>query len=411
MTDVVVIGAGPAGLTLGCYLAGFGIRSLILERAHHPRPHVGESLMPATVRIFREIGFLPVMEAADFPRSGGVVYHPGGREVVDLAYAEFPQQGVEQGYTYHVDRSKLDLLLLKHAENQGCRIVQGASVREVVFDADGRATGVQVSVGAQDLLIPAKLVVDAAGRGTKIGRQLRLRRDHPEREQLALHAWFVDVRRGRRDTQHFTHVYFLPGLRGWAWQAPIDGSITSVGLVTSTAHFRESGLDTDRYFAAAMAENEALARAMKRAARINELKGEANFSYALKQVCGDGWLAIGDAAQFIDPVFSSGVSVAMHTARFASERIRAASESGDFSRGTFLPYEDRVVAGAAFWDEFVSLFYALLPVFPRLFRSTEHRRPLLELIQGEVRPAAHRPLLHEMRRIVGELRLENAAAG
>lgn len=400
MSDVVILGAGPAGLTLGCYLAHAGIPCVILEKAHHPRPHVGESLMPATVRIFKEIGFLPIMEAAEFPRSRGVVYHPRGREAIPVAYSEFPQEGIDQEHTYHVDRSKFDLLLLKHAENQGCRIVQGVTAREVAFDEDGFVGGVQTEVGGQQLFFPARVVVDAAGRGTKLGRQLGLRRDHPVLDQFALHAWFFDVDRGKRETQDYTHVFFLPELRGWAWQAPINSEITSIGLVADRTLYQRAHQDIEEFFQSSLTKNKALAKATGAAVRINDLKGEVNYSYQLEQVCGDGWVTIGDAARFTDPIFSSGVSVAMHDARFVAERIQAAVESRDFSRETFFAYEDRARADAAIWDDFIRLFYRLLPSFTKVVESPEHRPSVLRLIQGEVHADMDTHVLESMRKLV-----------
>jgi len=399
----VVVGAGPAGLALGCYLADAGVPCLIVERAHHPRPHVGESLMPATVRVFREIGFLPVVEAADFPHSGGVVYHPQGRDAIPVAYAEFPQSGVEQDYTYHVDRSRFDLLLLKHAENLGCRLLQGVSAREVAFDASGCATGIHVTISDQDVFLPARVVVDGSGRTTKVGRQLGLRRDHPVLDQFALHAWFVDVDRGRRATDLYTHVFFAPELRGWAWQAPINDEITSVGLVADRTLFQESRRDVYDFFEWGLSKNESLAKAMRRAERINDLKGEVNYGYRLEHVCGDGWLAIGDAACFIDPIFSSGVSAALNTARFAAERIRTAIDSGDFSGATFLPYETRLLSGAATWDELVRLFYRLPPALTHVLESPEHRPGALRLIQGDVDGEGTAGVLAEMRDLVRQV--------
>jgi len=400
MSDVVILGAGPAGLTLGCYLADAGIPCVILEKAHHPRPHVGESLMPATVPIFREIGFLPIMEAAEFPRSRGVVYHPRGRESISVAYSEFPQEGVDQDYTYHVDRSKFDMLLLKHAESQGCRIVQGVAARDVTFDDAGFANGVQTDIAGRELFFPARVVVDAAGRGTKLGRQLGLRRDHPILDQFALHAWFFDVDRGKKATRDYTHIFFLPELRGWAWQAPINSEITSIGLVSDRERYQEAHLDVEAFFDSSLKKNKALAKATASATRINELKGEVNYSYQLEQVCGNGWVAIGDAARFTDPIFSSGVSVAMHNARFVAERIQAALDSGDFSRETFFPYEDEVRADAAIWDDFIRLFYRLLPSFTHVVESPEYRSSVLRLIQGEVHAESDAEVLRAMRTLV-----------
>lgn len=398
MTDVVIIGGGPAGLTLGCYLAEAGVPCLVLEREHHPRPHVGESLMPSTVRVLREIGFHDVVEAAGFPRSHGIVYHRGDRKRVEVSYREFPQEGVQQDYTYHVDRAKFDLLLMKHAESLGCQLVEGALVQSALFDGD-YACGVRASVGGSAVEFPAKIVVDAGGRSTRLGRQLSLRRDHPVLDQFGLHAWFVDVDRGKRRTDSYTHIYFIPELRGWAWQAPIDQDITSIGLVADKRAYQESDLEIDDFFVAGLRQNPALAKATARARLLNEIKGEANYSYQLERVAGDGWLAIGDAARFIDPVFSSGVSVAMHTARFAAERIQAAVESRDFSHSTFRPYEDKLLAGAAIWDDFIRLFYRLLPSFTHLLES-EHRAALLRMIQGDVDADSEASVLEEMRALV-----------
>ena len=400
MHDVVIMGAGPAGLTLGCYLAQAGVECLIIEKAHHPRRHVGESLMPATVRVLREIGFHGYVETAGFPRSGGVVYHPEEGFDVTLAYGSFPQEGIDQDYTYHVDRARFDMLLMKHAENLGCRILQGVGVDQVLFDDDGTAVGVQTKVGGQSLDIPARVVVDAAGRATRLGRQLDLRKDHPVFDQFALHTWCVDVARGRSKIESYTHIYFLPEVRGWVWQTPIDDSITSIGLVASRAAYQESELEIEDFFQASLKLNRKLARATSRGSRINDLKGEVNYSYRLDRVCGDGWLAIGDAARFIDPIFSSGVSVAMHGARFAAERIEAAVTSGDVSRSTFMPYEDRLMAGAAIWDDFIRLFYRLLPGFTHLLELPEHREGLVKMIQGDVHGGSDIEVLNEMRALV-----------
>lgn len=400
MRDVVVMGGGPAGLTLGCYLADAGVTPLIVEKLNHPRPHVGESLMPSTVRIMREMGFHDVVDTAGFPRSGGVVYRPAGTDDVVLPYRDFPQEGVEQGYTYHVDRARFDMLLMKHAEAKGCKVVEGVGVDEVLFDDDGRARGVRLSLAGEELEIESRIVVDAAGRSTRIGRQLGLRRDHSVLDQFALHAWFEGVDRGTEATRGYTHVFFLPEVRGWAWHAPIDDDITSVGVVAARARYQAMGLGVVDFFEAALQGNDKLAAATGDAHPVDDLKGEVNYSYSLDRVCGDGWLAIGDAARFLDPVFSSGVSVAMHSARFAAGRIEAALESGDSSRNMFSPYEDIMLSGAAIWDDFIRLFYRLLPSFTHLVESPEHRAAVMRMIQGDVYDRSDTGWLDEMRAMV-----------
>jgi FADH2 O2-dependent halogenase len=400
MVDVVIVGAGPAGLTLGCYLARQGVECLIVEREHHPRPRVGESLMPSTVRVLKEIGFHDLVESAGFPRSGGVVYHPRVGFDVELAYRDFPQEGVDQPHTYQVDRARFDMLLMKHAENLGCRILQGVDVEEFLFDDAGRAGGIRGTFAGEELFVESRIVVDAAGRATRLGRQLDLRQPHTALDQFALHAWCVDVDRGRHRHEAWTHVYFLPEVHGWAWTAPIDREITSVGLVAARSAFKESGLESHDFFQRSLKGNRKLARATRNAGRVNDLKGEVSYSYRLESVCGDGWLAVGDAARFIDPVFSSGVAVAMHGARAAAPRIAAALETGDTSRKAFLDYQDMVFTSAAIWDDFTRLFYRMLPGFTHLLESKEHRPILARMIQGDVTPEAGAEVLEELRSLV-----------
>lgn len=400
MRDVVIMGGGPAGLTLGCYLTDVGVTPLIVEKLNHPRPHVGESLMPSTIRVMREISFHDIVDTAGFPRSRGVVYRPADADDVVLPYGEFPQDGVTQDHTYHVDRARFDMLLMKHVEARGCKIVQGVGADEVLFDESGHARAVRLSVGGGSLEIESRIVVDAAGRSTRIGRQLGLRRDHPVLDQFALHAWFEGVDRGPAATEAYTNIFFLPEVRGWAWHAPIGDDITSVGVVAARARYQAEELGVRDFFDAALQGNEKLVAAMRDARPLNDLKGEVNYSYSLDRVCGDGWLAVGDAARFLDPVFSSGVSVAMHSARFAAGRIEAALESGDTSRDMFSPYEDMMLGGAAIWDDFIRLFYRLLPSFTHLLESSEHRTAVMRMIQGDIYDRSDTAWLDEMRAMV-----------
>ncbi|MGA9533143.1 MAG: FAD-dependent monooxygenase, partial [Anaerolineales bacterium] len=150
MTDVIIIGGGPAGAALGCYLSKLGVSSVILESAHHPRHHVGESMVMSTIRIFDELGFLETMEREGFVHKYGASWHElRGREST-IRFADFPEEGISQDYTYHVDRSRFDHLLLQHARSLGSQVYQGVQVRQVLFDA-GQAVGVRVQLGDQNV--------------------------------------------------------------------------------------------------------------------------------------------------------------------------------------------------------------------------------------------------------------------
>jgi 1H-pyrrole-2-carbonyl-[peptidyl-carrier protein] chlorinase len=383
MYDVIIVGGGPAGATMGSYLSMAGIKNLILEGHNQPRPHVGESLVLSTMRVFAEIGFLDTMEREGFVKKHGAAWRDFKGKEAALHFSEFRQEGIDRDYTYHVDRAKFDLLLLKHAQSLGSEIHQGVQVKRVNFEGDW-AVGVRAKFAGQEIDIPSRVVVDASGRQTLLGRQLKLKQNDPIFNQYAVHGWFENVERGDDTrTADYIHIYFLPVKRGWAWQIPITDKITSVGVVAEREVFQQYKSDSQRYFDTYVQSNTGLARAMAGAVRVNDFKTEGDYSYILDKFCGNGYLMIGDAARFVDPIFSSGVSVAMHSARFAAETIRSALEAGDVSEAALKPYERTLRGGVEIWYEFIRLYYKLLPLFT-LFIQSKYRVEILRLLQGEV---------------------------
>ncbi len=400
MNDVIIVGGGPAGSGLGCYLSLLGIKNTIIERAIHPRPHVGESMVTSTTRNFEDIGFLEVMEKEGFIHKYGASWHaPARKGVFDIQFREFPQAGVNQDYTYHVDRSKMDLLLLKHAESLGSKVYQGVHVKKVLFEGD-QAVGVRAGLCGQEMDIPAKLVVDATGRHTLLGRQLKLLKPDPHFNQFAVHAWFEKVDCGQGERADDIHIYFLEIERGWAWQIPITETVTSVGIVADKKVFKASFEDVEKYFYGHIKSNPDCAAAMRNAKQVNEFKKEADYSYSMKKFVGDGYLCIGDAARFVDPIFSSGCSVALSSAKFASERIKYALDHNDFSAKALQPYEDKLRSGVNIWYEFITLYYKLLPLFTYFIQSKKHRLEVLQLLQGEVYDRQEVPVLDAMRKFI-----------
>ncbi len=401
MTDVIIIGGGPAGSVLGSYLSMAGVSNLIIEKAIHPRPHVGESMVTSTTRAFRDIGFLPVMEENAFPRKYGASWHPTQRKgEFNIEFAEFPQEGIGQDYTYHVDRGKFDHLLLMHARKLGTKVIQGVDVREVLFDENDRASGVRVLVDGVPLDLKAKFIVDASGRNTVLGQQRGLRVKDPIFNQFAVHTWFENLDRGEGKTRDFIHIYFLPVERGWVWQIPITDTITSVGVVAEREVFKQSRQRTEEYFYEHVGMSPDLAAAMENAKQIRDFKAEADYSYAMREFCGNGWMLVGDAARFVDPIFSSGVSIACESARSASGYIVEALRTGDVSREALVPYEVRMKAGVGIWYEFIRLYYKLMHLFTYFIDKPEHRLQVLQLLQGEVYDRAQAPVLDAMREMI-----------
>lgn len=400
MSDVIIIGGGPAGSAMGCYLSRAGIPNAIYESANHPRSHVGESLVTNTTRILDEIGFLETMEREGFVKKYGAAWHaPHNREKVFIEFAEFPLEGIHQPYSYHLDRGRFDLLLLKHAERLGSEVHQGNHVKQVLFE-NGRACGVRVQIGDKEADLPCRVVVDASGRGTLLGNQLRLKRKDPLFNQYAIHAWFDGMDRGDDKTADYIHIYFLPVERGWVWQIPITDTITSVGVVVEKEVFKQSRMDIETYFSTQLHTNLNLAHAMRNARRVNDFKVDGDYSYSMTRLVGDGYLLVGDAARFVDPIFSSGISIALHSVKFAAERIRHAFEIDDYSEATFKPYEERLGRGVEIWYEFIRLYYKLPPLFTYFIQIPQHRLQLFRLLQGEVFDRSEVPVLEAMRKYI-----------
>ena len=400
MNDVIIIGGGPAGAALGSYLSLAGIDNMIIEKAIHPRPHVGESMVPASTLIFKEIGVLEKMDQAGFVRKYGAAWHPpSGSGVLDIQLGEFAEKEVEQPYTYHVERSQFDLLLLKHAESLGSKIYQGVRVNKVLFE-EGYACGVECQIGGQKVKLPARMVVDASGRNTLLGRQLKLMKKDAIFNHFAMYAWFADVDRGDERRADYIHIYFLPTERGWAWQIPISDTITSIGVVTEREQFRQAKEDVEEFFYRHVRSSPDFAHAMRNAKRVNEFKCEGDYSYSMEKFVGNGFMLVGDAARFVDPIFSSGVSVALYSAKFAAERIQKAFESRDFSAAAFQPYEEKLRSAVEIWYEFIRLYYKLQHIFTYFIQNERHRQGVHRLLQGHVYDRREVPVLNEMRKLI-----------
>ncbi|MBL9079946.1 MAG: tryptophan 7-halogenase [Planctomycetes bacterium] len=403
--DVVIVGGGPAGAILGCYLAKAGVRTTIVDKAVHPRRHVGESLLCSTTRVFHEIAFLPVLEQAGFVRKPGATWTrwPGGT-TRSVQFRAMPEVGIDLDYTWHVDRARLDELLLRHAGALGTNVVQGERVASVDFDG-ARATGVRLADGR---VLPARLVVDASGRRALLGTQLDLKRNDPAFDQFTVHNWFEGFDRGPAATAQHAHIHVLPRARSWLWQIPVSDTVTSLGIVTRRQHFPKGDADVAAWFREQLDELPELAERLRRARPVHEFVREGNFSYRLDRLVGDGWLVVGDAAHFVDPLFSSGVSVAAESARLASQPILEALRAGDPTADRFAGWEHRVRAAADRWREFIGAFYRLPPMFFDLLDRDEGRECLRPFLQGEVHGAAADPVLERLRATIAEVAADRA---
>ena len=424
--DVGIIGGGPAGSSLAAYLAKAGLRCVLFESALFPRPHVGESLVPAANRVLAELGLLEKMEAARFPHKYGAAWtstvnerllfehdwgelssSSQGNAHVDIRFDERAMNGFDQPYTYHVDRGKFDLLLLQHAQELGATVYTGIRVRRALLtELDGDPYPQLVyTIGQREVRTSVRLVVDASGRRTLLGNQLKLKVNDPVFNQFALHTWFEGYDRGQFGKADYIFVHFLPISNSWVWQIPITETITSFGVVTQKKHFPKEKKAQAEFFWTCVDSHPTLAAKLRQAKQLRAFQTEGDYSYAMRQFCGDGYILIGDAARFVDPIFSSGVSVALNSARLAGHDIIQAHAQGQlvngvFTRQNFARYEKLLTQGTKNWYEFITLYYRLNVLFTTFIRDPRYRLDILKLLQGDVYEEAEPAVLQRMRDVV-----------
>jgi 1H-pyrrole-2-carbonyl-[peptidyl-carrier protein] chlorinase len=401
--DVIIIGGGPAGSTLACLLAMDGRRVLVLEKDIHPREHVGESMVPANNFVFDRIGFLDKMDEAGYIHKEGVGWtapRSATWKFVTVRTADFVPPDAPRRYSFNVERGNLDTLLLRHAFEQGAKVVQGAGVKEVLFQ-DDRATGVRVELSdgwTQDLM--ARVVVDATGRRCLLAKQLGLKRKDAAFNQYAIWSWFRGLGPSPQDHEGFVFFHFLGLERAWAWQIPLRDGITSIGVVTDKRDFQKSGKEHEEFFRSLILRNPTLELVMRGAERIRPWWIEADYSYAMETGAGPGWILIGDAFRFIDPIFSSGVDVAVRSAELAHRAITKTFEGGPEAEA-FAEYEQSVTDGVDIWYDTVDLFYKLQQLFGRFARDRRYVGDVARALQGNpfdpVNRARTRRLLDTMR--------------
>ncbi len=417
--QVGIIGGGPAGSAMAGYLAKKGVSCVVFERELFPRPHVGESLVPSSTRVFRDLDFLSTMEEAKFPHKFGAVWTADDKKRAydhdweglfatshaDIRFEERQQAGVDMNYTYHVDRGKFDLLLLQHVNRLGAAVYEGVKVSKVDFESKNPV--VHFNMGAKEMGVSVNMVIDASGRQTFLGNQLKLKIKDTVFDQYAIHTWFDNYDRkifAQKDTHRdYIFIHFLPVSNSWIWQIPITDSITSLGVVTQKKNFAKAKTEREKFFWDAVATRPAIYEALRKADQIRPFKDEGDYSYAMKQLAGDRFMLIGDAGRFVDPIFSTGVSIALNSARFAHHDVLGALEKGNFSRESFATFENTLRLGTKNWYDFITVYYRLNVLFTWFLNEPKYRLDVLKLLQGDVYDDAQPPVLDAMRRMVTEV--------
>jgi FADH2-dependent halogenase len=380
--DVIIIGCGPGGSSAATFLARAGKRVLVLEKEVFPRFHIGESLLPCNMAIFREMGVMPALEAAAFPVKYGARFDLcNGTLGTRFAFRQGKYNSEPQAI--QVEREKFDHILLKHARATGADIREGWTVTKTSSDADG------VSVEARDPdgkihNFRAAYLIDASGRGNLTGNQENLRVVHPSHKKIAVFAQFTGV---LRDAGEMSSDIIIVRLQNkWFWMIPISEEKTSIGLVIDKDEFTQEQGTPQEVFDRWVEASSAVKDRMLNAKRVSETRTTSDFSYYNRRLVGERLLRIGDAAGFMDPIFSAGVFLAMWSGKLAAEVIRESMAAGKPLQRKFRAYEKRITKGMRYYWRMVDNFYTT-PFMELFLRPTERYNlfsAVIGVLAGEV---------------------------
>jgi len=317
--DVLIIGGGPAGSTAAALLAQRGHRVTLLEKARHPRFHIGESLLPANLRLLEQLGVAESVRAIGMEKWGAQFVSPWHAHRQSFLFSDAMDKTMPMAY--QVRRAEFDEILIRNAARRHARVVEGCEVNDVRFlPGDG---GVQAQAHHADgtaETVDARFVLDASGRDTFLGNRFKAKRRNEKHNSAAIYAHFAGVERSQDRTAGDITIYWFE--HGWFWVIPLADGVTSVGAVIWPYFLKTRKSRTlEQFFRDTIGLCQPLGERLQHAQRVSPVEATGNYSYACDHTHGSNYLLLGDAYAFIDPVFSSGVMLAMHSAFVAAETV------------------------------------------------------------------------------------------
>ncbi|MFZ0751187.1 MAG: NAD(P)/FAD-dependent oxidoreductase [Pyrinomonadaceae bacterium] len=384
--DVIVIGGGPAGSTAASILAREGCKVVLFEKEKFPRHHIGESLMTDTYWTFQRMGFFEKLKSSAFTQKYSVQFaNQAGRESHPFYFFEAVHN--ESAVTWQVTRAVFDKMLIEHAAEQGADVHQGVAVKQVLFELD-KATGVEVEMadGLRHRFF-AKVIVDATGQSAMLSNKFRWRVRDPKLKKAVLYSYYKGAHREKDLNGGATLVLRTPkGSEGWFWYIPLEDDITSVGIVANAEYLLKGrGQDLAKIFEEEVQKTESCRRRVAQGERVDKIYSILDYSYRSKKNAGDGFIIIGDAYGFLDPIYSSGVLLALKMAELAADAIHDAFRHDDFSAERLGQFQSKLDRGIESMRKLVYAFYNEGFSFAQFLRKyPEHRVSIINLLIGDV---------------------------
>ena len=382
--DCLVVGGGPAGSTTAALVAEAGFSTLLVEREKVPRFHVGESLMPETYWVFKRLGVLDKMKQSRFVKKMSVAFvSHSGAESNPFFFKDHDDRECSQ--TWQVERAEFDKMLFDNAAEKGADCYDETRVLDVLME-DERALGAKLQVpdGSQRE-VRAQVVVDATGQQALLANRLGLKVEYPELKKAAIWGYYRNARRDPGDHGGATIIMHTRMKESWFWYIPLQNDITSIGVVGDRDYLLKDRGTTEEVFEDELVKCPALVDRLMHAEMTSDFRVAKEFSYKTTQHAGDGWVLVGDAWGFIDPIYSSGVYFALKSGEHAADAIIEGLRSRDTSAAQLGGWLDEFQAGTMLIRKLVDAYYTNDFSFGRFLKAhPEHRGNLTDLLIGRI---------------------------
>jgi flavin-dependent dehydrogenase len=359
--DVAIIGGGPAGSTAATLLAKSGRRVIVCEREKFPRFHIGESLLPFSMQAFDRLGVREKLDRSFLPKYGGEIMAACGTRGVKFYFKDGFRS--KRDRAYQVTRSEFDKLLLDHSRENGAEVHEETEVTKLDF-LDDRVK-IDIETSEAQSTITARYLLDCSGRQTLLGGLFDLKHTYDHLQKFSVFAHYDNV--DRLPGKDATLIRMVRGLDRWFWMIPLTETRTSIGVVMDTGAFRAERLAPEPALEKFIAEQPLMVGRMQNAVRVSPVYSAGDYSYRNKRLAGERWLLVGDAAGFIDPVFSSGVFLAIMSAEKAADTLEEVLRDESQRRRLFKNYSRAVNRVMDVYLTFVNAWYQRSREFLEVF--------------------------------------------